>query len=97
MSGIQYYDAILKKLKHPQENKIRKIILLERLEYVNNDLYICKPIQGYNKTAYTLRRNQFGLFSCNCQGYNKRGNCSHSTALGITLHDKEKEKQGVLL
>jgi len=94
MIDIQYYDTILQKLKHPQANKIRKIIELERLERIHADLYICKPIQGYNVTAYTLMRNQIGEFSCNCQSYRFRGRCSHSAALHVILSNKE--KQGTL-
>lgn len=93
---IQYYDAVLQKLKHPQEHKIRRIIELDRLECIHKDFFMCNPIAGYNSTAYRLTRNEHGGFNCTCQGFRKRHSCSHSTALGIILSDKEGEKQGVL-
>jgi hypothetical protein len=93
---IQYYDAILEKLQYPQKEKIHKIIALGCLHRVHEDLWVCNPILGYNKTAYTLKRGYDGRFKCNCQGNNKRGYCSHSNALLVILSDREKEKQGVL-
>ncbi len=93
---IQKWDVILQKLQYPQSDKIKKIISNGCLKRMNDDLYICQPILGYNTTAYTLRRNVLGKFSCNCQGHNRRGYCSHSNALLTILQAEGKELQGVL-
>lgn len=93
---LQYYDKDLEALQHPQESKIRKLLESGCLQKVNNDTYICRPIIGYNKTTYTLLRSMTG-WRCDCQGYHKRGSCSHSVALSILLSRTEpaQEKQGV--
>jgi hypothetical protein len=93
---IQHYDAITEKLQYPQADKIHKIIEKGCLVRIHEDLWVCNPIAGYNSTAYSLKRNSSGKFSCNCQGHNKRGYCSHSNALNVILSDQEKELQGVL-
>jgi len=99
MSLLQYYNAVLEKLEHPQKHKISRLVLTGRIEKINTDMYICKPTSGYNKTAYTLRRTQFGDFACNCQGFNKRGHCSHRAALTIVVgrQQNQKQMQGILL
>jgi len=96
MQTIQCYDQELEALQHPQEHKIRKILEYGCLQKVNIDCYICKPIIGYNKRVYTLMRGATGAFRCNCQGYHKRGSCSHAAALSILLKDSGLETQGVL-
>lgn len=95
MAQVQYYDVTLEKLQYPQKDKIKKIISFGCLKKITEDLWVCNPILGYNSTAYTLKRNYLGTFSCNCQGHNKRGYCSHSNALLILTGEFEKEKQGV--
>ena len=84
------------------EAKARKILDLDKIEHVTTfhegnikiDAYICKPIFGYNVTAYTMLveyidRNRI-VVHCNCQ-YCKMHNkmCSHSLALVIkeTLYE----------
>lgn len=96
MPLLQCYDKDLEALQHPQEYKIRKILEYGSLQKINNDCYICRPIIGYNKTTYTLMRGISGAWRCDCQGYHKRGSCSHAAALSIMLKDSGQEKQGVL-
>jgi len=94
-NAIQEYDHLLGQLKHPQENKIHRLIETARLEMINKDYWICKPTAGYNTTTYNLFRTPYGDFNCSCQGYHKRGSCSHSVALRITLQAQgENFKQG---
>ena len=97
MSHLQYYNTVLERLEHPQKHKITRLVLTGRIEMINTDMYICKPTSGYNKTAYTLRRTQFGDFACNCQSFRFRNRCSHRAALNIVVDRTQKEKQGVLL
>ncbi len=97
MVNMQYYDHVLEKLKHPQAGKIKKLIETDRLEKIHTDLWICKPTPGYNISTYNLYRTQYGDFRCNCQGFHKRGSCSHSVALRLTLKDQGDQKQGTLL
>lgn len=92
--AVQYYDHIKQTLEHPWRSKILKILEHGCLKKVNSDLWFCDPISGYNKRSYALHRNQTGFFSCNCQGYKKRGTCSHSEALRIELRDADDMKQG---
>jgi len=95
---MQYYDHLIGQLKHPQALKIKKLIQTERIEMIHTDLYICKPTAGYNTRTYNLTRTGYGDFRCNCQGYSKRGSCSHSVALNrVLLSDHMKQKQGTLL
>lgn len=82
---MQRYDHMIQQLNHPQETKIKKLIDTGRLERVHADYWICKPTPGYNSTTYNLFRTPYGDFSCTCQGYHKRGSCSHSIALKIQL------------
>ena len=44
------------------------------------DHFICKPIEGYNKTTYTIRQIGDG-FECNCQGFSNNHYCSHILAV----------------
>lgn len=46
-----------------------------------NDGYICLPLEGYNKTTYTIKNG-----TCNCQGWSSKqaegqGFCSHVLAV----------------
>ena len=46
-----------------------------------NDGYICLPLEGYNKTTYTIKNG-----ACNCQGWSSKqaegqGFCSHVLAV----------------
>ena len=93
-TSVQYYDAITQRLQYPQAAKIHKIIEKGCLVKIHSDLWVCNPIPGYNSTAYSLKRNSAGKFSCNCQGHNKRGYCSHAHALDVILSDQEGEPQG---
>ena len=94
---MQYYDHLIKELKHPQAQKIKRLIETDRLEKIHTDLYICKPTAGYNTRTYNLTRTGYGNFCCNCQGYNKRGSCSHSVALNrVLLKDQIVKKQSIL-
>lgn len=97
MQDMQYYDHLIKELKHPQAQKIKRLIETERLQKIHADHWCCLPTAGYNTTTYNLFRNQYGLFTCSCQGYNKRGSCSHSVALNrVLLKDQIVKKQSIL-
>ena len=41
--------------------------------------------QGYNKTTYNLYKVE-DRWICNCQGFRKRGICTHTTALLAILN-----------
>ncbi len=91
MARVQYYNHDVEELVHPQKDKINKILTHGCLVKVNTDAWICRPIYGYNKTTYTLYRRPSGDFSCSCQGYNKKGTCSHNSALKLLLNEKQKQ------
>ena len=52
-----------------------------------NKRWICKPIEGYNKTTYTIIMSRSGRFNCDCQGFKAKaakegvGFCSHCLAV----------------
>ena len=50
------------------------------IQLAGADKFICKPIEGYNKTTYQIN-DVIGEYRCNCQGYNKNGFCSHVLAV----------------
>lgn len=92
--SVQYYNVALEKLEHPQKAKIRKFLDHGCIVKINNDTYNCLPLLGYNTTTYTIRRGPTGNFRCNCQGFNKRFDCSHVQTLYLLI---ERDcKQGVL-
>lgn len=82
---IQRYNAETKTLEMPRTYKIRKILENGCIQKIDADTYACHPIAGYNSTTYRLSRLSEGGFNCTCQGYNKRGKCSHADALAIHL------------
>lgn len=96
-NDIQYYNERLEKLIHPWKRKIEKLVRMGKIQKVSDDEYLCHPILGYNTRKYVMNRTTTGSFRCNCQGFNKRGDCSHIQALYIVMDDKEREKQGVFL
>ena len=88
---VQYYDHEAHQLRHPQESKIRKILDHGCLVDVGNK-FECRPIEGYNTTTYTLELTASGI-TCNCQGYHKRGSCSHQEALRRWLGAKAPQNE----
>lgn len=84
---VQFYSHHAKDLKYTQRNKVLKFLENQCIEYVGDNVFICKPISGYNKRTYTLVKESTGEFSCNCQFYvmNRRKGetvfCSHLGAL----------------
>lgn len=83
---IQKYEERIQALLKPHQYKVRKILEYGCLDRINPDLYHCNPIVGYNKTVYHLTRDPHNAtFKCSCQGFNKKGSCSHQQALLIKL------------
>lgn len=81
MTDVQYFDEKTGTLKHPQEHKIEQILLHRCLVEVGGGKYNCRPIAGYNSRTYELQVYSGSRITCNCQGYVKRGTCSHEVAL----------------
>lgn len=80
-NGVQLYSAHAKLLMHTQQEKIKKFIENECIEYAGGNTYLCHPIEGYNSTTYKIIRNN-GQMECNCQWYTKNKlNCSHIGAV----------------
>ncbi len=85
--AVQFYSAHAKALLQSQKHKVRKFLEHRCIEYAGEGKFICKPIEGYNKTTYELVKNEAGEFTCNCQHYTlKRQHgeeawCSHLGAL----------------
>jgi len=86
---VQYYDHLLEKLVHPQIHKIKKFLAYGCIEK-RGTVYVCKPIKGYNTRTYTISIN--GAYHCNCQGFKKRGDCSHVQAVKIFRGGKTEEQ-----
>jgi hypothetical protein len=81
---------------HPQKVKIRKFLENGCIKKEDDNTYVCLPLLGYNISTYTIKRRPDGRFSCNCQGYNKRGDCSHVQAVYLKMGDDVSLTQGVL-
>ena len=84
---VQFYSHHARDLLQTQRNKILHFIEFHCIEYIGDNIFICKPIPNYNKRTYTLIKMANGEFSCNCQYYvmkRRKGEelfCSHLGAL----------------
>lgn len=96
MPEIQSYNHEAGSLQQPQSHKVKKLLALGCLKKAHQDLWLCRPILGYNTTTYRLIRTPTGDFQCECQGYHKYGHCSHLTALHILMEKEGDVKQGSL-
>lgn len=87
------WDAELGVMKGSIKNKARKLNKLGCIEEISLGVYRIKPIQGYNKTEYTVsigsnnpfEINYLAVESCNCQ-FNKNGKgktCAHIMAVHL--------------
>lgn len=91
MNDLQYYDEVLRELKHPQRQKIMRVI--PYIRRVNAYTYHSLPIPGYNHSdrPHILILSPDGSWHCSCQGYAsklKRGlvpTCSHIEAAKLWL------------
>ena len=99
--NVQYYSSLEKELKRSQVHKAKKFLEHSCIEYDKEEKgFVCKPIEGYNKTTYILKRNKEveGGFACNCQHFvmkEKRGEdprCSHILALHYWFDQRNKAK-----
>ena len=94
-----YYDSNMKALRGSQVSKARKFNKEGCIEYIGMNRFVCKPIIGYNKTAYVLERWDFGEkwdfgWRCNCQHFMKDGmNCSHLLALFLWMKLRGEENE----
>jgi hypothetical protein len=85
LNKIQYWNELEQKLQFPITTKIKKLVEGQRIKGASpgsDHDYECLPIAGYNVTTYRLWINAGGI-RCSCQGFNKKGNCSHERALRI--------------
>ena len=96
MVDIQYYDHLLKELKHSQEYKIQKFLDHDCVVFVGNNTFEVRPIEGYNTRTYTV--NMGGNEpTCNCQycvmerKKGRSGICSHIGAVLMYLKERENE------
>jgi hypothetical protein len=88
----QFYDHRTEQLAHSQQEKVRKLV--ERVEQTSEATFACRPIPGYNKRTYTIRRSG-EIFSCNCQHYVTKGTpCSHIGAVWEWLQINKQDRQG---
>ena len=95
--NIIFWSEHYKSLNVPEgkarQIKARKFIEKDCIEWdADMGEFRCKPILGYNKTTYRLKKIG-SSFNCSCQFYCKTGNiCSHILALFMWL--KIKNSQG---
>ncbi|RJO64187.1 MAG: hypothetical protein C4540_04725 [Candidatus Omnitrophota bacterium] len=62
--------------------KVKKLIELNKISRVTDGIYQCLPIPGYNISTYTIKE-YFGKLLCNCQAGRKGRECSHIQAVRI--------------
>ena len=86
-NGVQLYSHHAKECLHSQQHKIDKFLEHGCIRYDDKEkVYHCLPIEGYNKTIYTIKK-EGGELVCDCQYCTtkiKKGEdpmCSHIGAL----------------
>ncbi len=79
---LQKWDHKKQRLEKPPSYKIKRFVKLGCIVKQKEGEWICKPVPGYNTRTYTMVKDLSG-WRCNCQGYNKRGSCSHIDELMI--------------
>jgi len=57
---VQFYSEHAGQLLKTQQQKIHKFIEHQCIEYEGDSRYICKPIANYNKTTYTMQKDELG-------------------------------------
>ena len=90
---VQFYSAVEKRLMHPLDRKAFLFFKHGCIQEKAVGVFLCKPLDGYNKTEYVVREDSsFGCgFRCNCQGFQsklQRGEpprCSHVDAVHLHL------------
>lgn len=83
---ICYWDLLKQELKGSQINKAKKFNKLKLIESLGNSIFKVKPIEGYNKNTYTVRKNGVNSWKCNCQWNVKyKLPCSHILAVAFYL------------
>lgn len=96
---VQYYDVVTRKLKKSQKSKVMKFIANDCVEELKNGKFLVHPIEGYNKTTYTV-----DIFKkdCNCQhatNQKKYGvkdvTCSHIFAVIQFLRRRKNREKGI--
>ena len=100
ISNVQLYSHTARELKQTQQHKILKFIEHNCIEYdQTKKVFICKHIDGYNKTDYTLSKVG-GEWTCDCQHYvtaKKHGEenpyCSHIGAVLESLKRKHNRRR----
>jgi len=94
--NVMFWHPESRKLVELKQNGDKKAatILTKSQKFLENDCieetgvsgvnkrWICKPIEGYNKTTYAILFNGTkDLWICNCQGFDRSGFCSHQLAV----------------
>lgn len=65
--NVQYYSHHAKECRNSQQHKIDKFLEHHCIQYdQEKKVYYCLPIEGYNKTTYTIRKKD-GELVCDCQ------------------------------
>jgi hypothetical protein len=91
---MPYYSRLNKECRASQRDKAREFLERGCIIYdLNERVFKCLPIAGYNKTTYSLTKAAHPCgFECDCQGFQmkkKRGDpspiCSHVLALHYWL------------
>ena len=79
---VQFYSEHTQKLLATQKQKVRKFLDHRCVEYAGGGVYLCKPLEGYNKTTYRLSKNEENEWQCTCQ-HNRmeKTMCAHIGAL----------------
>jgi hypothetical protein len=81
---MMYYDSNTGMLHGTQLRKALSFIKHECIKKQEDGTFLCLPLKDYNKTTYTIIKNEHGRSSCTCQYNTTKGlSCSHILAVNI--------------
>lgn len=68
-----------------KKNKAKKFVKLNCISKIKETQFECAPVPGYNKTTYTITKEN-NCFSCTCQAFKRnQQRCSHIMAVQLKL------------
>ncbi len=68
-----------------KKGKAKRFVELNCISKIKETEFECAPVPGYNKTTYTIKKEN-NCFSCTCQAFKRnQQRCSHIMAVQLKL------------